>query len=443
MQNERSSDKLEDLADLAARAEEHLSALGNSSHATSEDLLEERAIIYTPGNSVELAISKTQRMKCSLEFIRLGRSELLLSVLLFPENKYASPTPITIDKSSIVGWYGDSDAIHLILPSIHEMVTISKTQDRAKAHVNKIEDIVEALRMHKIKFIDKNHRPGAESEKLIGQVKTQKSDKLGDRGKDLRTSNQSTHLFQNIQAGIPARLWSKVQWGYLQGIVIGLFGVSIVYAIHGEGWGLVFSTLVTSVIALCCLPAWKVKTRQQTQALFARTMKSSRGVEINIPAYFFVLTYVFSFFIALSSSKSGGRLNFHSVTLTLLFALIAPLAYWFSSNRHWVTRLSLAICRPAAVIASVILFYTGAVGSAIMQNSMGISYAHERDFKDSLKAYSIAISINPLNATYATNRGWAYYYLGDKKSAAKDVNRALKISPKDKRALQLLRQLKS
>ena len=435
MQNESSIDNLAELADLAAKAEEYLSILDNNSDTPTADLPEEGCIVYTPGNYVEIAITKTQRAKCSLEFIEFNPSQILLSVLLYPDNEYASPVPRTIEKSSIVGWYGDSDTIHLVLPSTHEMITIGKKQDCAVPHANKMVEIIEGLRVNDIKFIAEEDRPGGYLVASTAQSNIQEPVKASDRSQNLVTSSQGTLLYQNIQAGAPAKLWSKLPMKYLKGVVLLLFFVSIIQAIRGDGWGLAVSTLVTAIIAYCALPA---KTEKRSWV-----KKPLPEVNLNISAYFFVLAYVNTYISTHFSISKGGLSSFHSVGFSLLIALIAPLIYWYSSNRQLAARFSLAICCSAAVIASILLFYTGAAESAKMQNAIGISYYRDRDYKESLEAYSRAISINPLNTTYATNRGWAFYYLGDKKRALEDANRALKISPKDKYALGLSRKLKS
>lgn len=435
MQNESSSHDAAELADLAAKAEEYLSALDNISDAPSVELAGQRCIIYTPDNYAEIAITKTQRAKFSLEFIEFNRSQILLSVLLYPDNEYASPVSKVTDKSSVVGWYGDSDTIHLVLPSTHEMITIGTKQDRTMPRTNKIVDIVEELRVHDIKFIAEEDRPGADLVASVAQGNMREPVKTSDRSKALVTSSQGAPLYRNIQAGAPGKLWSMFRPEYMKLIVYGLFFSSIIEGIRGDGWGLAVTSMVTAVIAYCSLPA-KIERRSWAK-------KSLPKVELNLSAFFFVQTYLSIYIMALNSSRGGSFSYFYAVGISLLMALIAPFAYWYSSNRQFAARFFLAICCSAAVIASILLFCTGAAASAKMQNAIGISYYRDRDYKASLEAYSRAIAINPLNTTYATNRGWAFYYLGDKKSALEDVNRALKISPKEKNALGLSRKLKS
>jgi tetratricopeptide (TPR) repeat protein len=94
-------------------------------------------------------------------------------------------------------------------------------------------------------------------------------------------------------------------------------------------------------------------------------------------------------------------------------------------------------------LVSLFIFYAGAFNYAPIQNMMGVRAFRDGSYKESVELYTQAISINPRNSLYFTNRAKAHRALRDNKSALNDCKRALNLDPKNENALKLLAKLRA
>lgn len=263
------------------------------------------------------------------------------------------------------------------------------------------------------------------------------------RRNKLATKAAPSDLFSNIHAGTATKLWLIVRWDFMQGLIVGWLAILVYSAmLLRDGWGLTISTFVVAAVSITLLPSYADKKRRPPRIFFRGSRRASQKPTLNITAYFFVVTYMLCTSISIFSARSGGHFHFSYTTLPLAMAIPSSIIYWNSSRSSWLKKTAGTIWSPAIVFFSVLVFNTGALGSASMQNIQGLSYYREADFKASLEPYSRAISINPTNTTYLANRGWTYYYLKDETRSTADAKKALEINPKNAQALGLAKKLK-
>ena len=67
--------------------------------------------------------------------------------------------------------------------------------------------------------------------------------------------------------------------------------------------------------------------------------------------------------------------------------------------------------------------------NATAYNSRGLAYRKTGDLEKAIADYSAAIQLNPIYALAYNNRGYVYEARGDKQAAAADFHRALSLDP--------------
>ena len=250
-------------------------------------------------------------------------------------------------------------------------------------------------------------------------------------------------FFSNIRIGTATKLWSS----HIMHTPLYLLGGALIFvisAIRGEGWGLAIATLVVSGISLVTLPLNMEadKRRNSFRVFYAARLpfylSRSRYEMLNLVAYFFVVSYILVVLASLFVPRG------HNIEVFIIpLAFTYPFIYWQSSTRHWLARTALSLSCFGVALVSLFIFYAGAFNYAPMQNMMGVRAFRDGSYKESVELYTQAISINPRNSLYFTNRAKAHRALRDNKSALNDCKRALNLDPKNENALKLLAKLRA
>lgn len=248
-------------------------------------------------------------------------------------------------------------------------------------------------------------------------------------------------IFDNIRSGTAARLWQNVRFSVLQWIVFAILLIFVADAIRGDGWSMAISTLLVFGVSASVLPLSIDKSKNQPYPIYLLASNSPKARTLNLPGYFFVLTFALSFFIYRVSDATGGRFHYSYTVLPFVLIIASPVVAWTSSNRPLLRRAVICVTCSISVFASLLLFLGGADGSARIQNLIGLSYYRDSDYVQSIEYYSRAIKINSANSTYLVNRGYSFFMLKDRQKSLADVKRALRIDPKSEHALGLFKKL--
>lgn len=417
MQKDNSIDELEN---LSARADKLLLRLEEDAGVQSCHSPASRSIIHTPGHLVELAISKSQRMKCQLKSIEFTESEILLSALLYPEKVHASPVPFAIDKSTIKGWTGDGSAIELVLPDEHYYVKISQRQTYGISGKNKIVDIVEALRDRNIAYINEESMQRLEHTAKPSNLDPEEQKEVKTENLNQANTGQKPdyiRFFQSVRPGKPEAFWRKIYNNADTGMALYEFGIlfGICYSLArilagGEGYGYMFFALMFSLASY-----------RACRRLYRK--KATFNLSLVLALMSFSMTPV-GFAISRQSPQSSQGIY---ATFVAILGICAFITYIWSSSRKTVPRLLMSILTANMATTFSML---GFVLIDIMPSNLyrkGLANASVNRIEDAKKSFNRAIETKPENAAYLLARGNLLLRAGDYSKAAGDLEKANEI----------------
>lgn len=425
---------IDELGNLSARADELLLRLEESAGVQSNQPPTSRSIIHTPEHVVELAINKSQRMKCQLQSIEFTESEILLSALLYPERAHASPVPFVIDTSTIKGWTGDGSSIELVLPDEHYSVKISQRQAYGTSGKNKIVDIVDALRDRNIAYISERNMQRLERTAKPRNLDPEEQKEVSPVNLDQVNTGpkpDSIRFFKSVRQGKPEAFWRKIYNNADTGMARYEFGilVGICYALGrifagGEGYGYMFFAFMFSLASY-----------RACRRLYRK--KATFNLSLVIALMSFSMTPV-GFAISRQSPQNSQGIY---AAVTAIFGICAFITYIWSSSRKTVPRLLMSIL--TANMATMFSML-GFVSIDIMPSNLyrkGLAYASVNRIEDAKKSFNGAIEAKPENPAYLLARGNLLLRAGDYNKAASDLEKANQIGFDDnKKDLAAMRQ---